>query len=266
MHLSGLPWRRECCHRLPPKHLSLLEPLGKEEHLELCNQFVVQSWYGHGWNSCFRLLGSFCQGLPGLRVMSMPALGSRSTCSHIPVSQWACIYTLNTHTTNTIYWIVQSVYGLHYAVQLPNKFYNQVSSFSFEAQITPILMQGRGSLLWNSTHVWCLAVYIISQSDVGHDALYCSNIKHHYLYCLCVGSYASSILPHCYVCFGQFPHYSRAWTSSPWVTSSLAWSSAVPGAALMSSTIWKRPCCLWCPYRFSPSKTPSGPVCPPQNC
>ena len=23
--------------------LSLLEPLGKEEHLELCNQFVVQS-------------------------------------------------------------------------------------------------------------------------------------------------------------------------------------------------------------------------------
>ena len=120
MHLSGLPWQRECCHRLPPKHLSLLEPLGKEEHLELCNQFVVQSWYGHGWNSCFRLLGSFCQGLPGLRVMSMPALGSRSTCSHIPVSQWACIYTINTHATNTIYWIVQSLYGLHYAVQLPN--------------------------------------------------------------------------------------------------------------------------------------------------
>ena len=156
MHLSGLPWRRECCHRLPPKHLSLLEPLGKEEHLELCNQFVVQSWYGHGWNSCFRLLGSFCQGLPGLRVMSMPALGSRSTCSHIPVSQWACIYTLNTHTTNTIYWIVQSVYGLHYAVQLPNKFYNQVSSFSFEAQITPILM-----------HTDCATPHIISSNYVA---------------------------------------------------------------------------------------------------
>ena len=34
--------------------------------------------------------------------------------------------------------------------------------------------------------MWCLALYIISQSDVGHDALYCSNIKHQYLYCVCV--------------------------------------------------------------------------------
>ena len=41
--------------------------------------------------------------------------------------------------------------------------------------------------------------YVISQSDAEHVDLYCSNIKHHYLYCLCVGSYASSILPHCYV-------------------------------------------------------------------
>ena len=41
--------------------------------------------------------------------------------------------------------------------------------------------------------------YVISQSDVEHDDLYCSNIKHHHPYCLCVICYASSILPHCYV-------------------------------------------------------------------
>ena len=37
--------------------------------------------------------------------------------------------------------------------------------------------------------------YVISQSDVGLDDLYCSNIKHHYLYCLWVTCYSSSI-PH----------------------------------------------------------------------
>ena len=73
---------------------------------------------------------------------------------------------------------------------------------------------------------------------------YCSNIKHHYLCCLCVSSYTSPILPHCYVLHGQFPHYSRAGTSSPWVASSLVWSSAVPGAALISSTVWRRLYCL----------------------
>ena len=90
---------------------------------------------------------------------------------------------------------------------------------------------------------------------------YCSNIKQHYLYCLCVSSYTSPILPHCYVLHGQFPRYSRAWTSSPWVASSLVWSSAVPGTALMSSAVWRTPYCLQCPYKFRPSKPPSGPVC-----
>ena len=80
--------------------------------------------------------------------------------------------------------------------------------------------------------------YVISQSDVGLDDLYCSNIKHHYLYCLWVLKFHSP--------FG----YVFVSSSSP----------------TMSSTVWRRPCCLWCPYRFSPSKTPSGPVCPPQNC
>ena len=41
--------------------------------------------------------------------------------------------------------------------------------------------------------------YVILQSDVEHADLYCSHIKHHYLYCLCVGSYAICILPHCYI-------------------------------------------------------------------
>ena len=40
--------------------------------------------------------------------------------------------------------------------------------------------------------------YAISQSDVEHDDLYCLNMKHHSLFYLCVSSYASSILPHCY--------------------------------------------------------------------
>ena len=68
--------------------------------------------------------------------------------------------------------------------------------------------------------------YVISQSDVEHDDLYCSNIKHHYLFYL----YASSILLHCYALV-NFPHYSTLVTS-------LFWSSEVPGAALMSSTVW----------------------------
>ena len=41
--------------------------------------------------------------------------------------------------------------------------------------------------------------YVISQSDLEHDNLYCSNLKQHYLYCLCVSSYTSSILQHCHV-------------------------------------------------------------------
>ena len=68
------------------------------------------------------------------------------------------------------------------------------------------------------------------------------------------------------LCFGQFSHYSRAWTSSPWVASSLVWSGAVPAAALKNSTVWRKPCYLHCPYRFRPSKTSSRPECTPQNC
>ena len=110
--------------------------------------------------------------------------------------------------------------------------------------------------------------YEISQSNVGLDNPYCSNNYKAPLpvlfLCKLLRKFHSPTLQ-C-ICLFQFPHYSRVWTSSPWVASSLIWSSAVPGAALMSSTVWRRPYCLHCPYKFIPSKTPSGPGCPPQNC